>query len=251
MWNRGPQQVLVEHGSLWLCLCGHHIRYFAVGPLHCTGKVVVLCGAKPCRVIACSHVRQVHAVLPWLGTGLLGTSIIIVHTAFIYLAMMSHFRAMMSNPGAVPAGAQPLETVDEFDRIRFCYRCERYKPSRAHHCSICNRCVIKMDHHCPWINNCVGLANHKFFILFVSYVCLASVVSVIAIGGRLISCIGTGNSDCLGGGLGKRLNMAGHCRSTLTWLPPVLMRQRLPACFPPSFSRSCLACSHCACFVNN
>ena len=38
---------------------------------------------------------------------------------------------------------------------RFCQKCARHKPPRAHHCRVCRRCVLRMDHHCPWINNCV------------------------------------------------------------------------------------------------
>jgi hypothetical protein len=48
---------------------------------------------------------------------------------------------------------------------RFCQKCIRPKPPRAHHCRVCKRCVLRMDHHCPWTNNCVGHANHKAFLL--------------------------------------------------------------------------------------
>eukprot|EP00667_Euglena_gracilis_P018872 EG_transcript_20115 len=63
-----------------------------------------------------------------------------------------------------------LEYKSTTGALRFCRKCNVFKPDRAHHCSDCNRCVLKMDHHCPWINNCVGFANHKFFLLFLSYI---------------------------------------------------------------------------------
>lgn len=75
------------------------------------------------------------------------------------LAIAAHFKAMTTDPGAVPPDALPLEepatpTVAELSPSqqppqrrgkRLCRRCKTFKPKRAHHCSVCGRCIIKMD----------------------------------------------------------------------------------------------------------
>ncbi|TRM66858.1 DHHC palmitoyltransferase-domain-containing protein [Schizophyllum amplum] len=55
-----------------------------------------------------------------------------------------------------------------------CKRCQRNRPERAHHCRICGTCVLKYDHH--WINQCVGINNERYFILFMTYLVVASAV---------------------------------------------------------------------------
>ncbi|KAG9287737.1 hypothetical protein G9A89_004140 [Geosiphon pyriformis] len=60
-----------------------------------------------------------------------------------------------------------LEEYQEFPKT--CKKCHLPKPERAHHCSVCKRCVLRFDHHCPWVANCVGYFNHRYFVLFMSY----------------------------------------------------------------------------------
>ena len=104
-------------------------------------------------------------------------------TSAAFMAIAAHFKAMTTDPGAVPPDARPLPDPSEQDEDdepsltassetdpktgepadlqlglsatpsktrRLCRRCKAFKPQRAHHCSVCGRCIIKMDHHCPW-----------------------------------------------------------------------------------------------------
>lgn len=94
-------------------------------------------------------------------------------TLIAVLAVYAHFKAMTTDPGAVPPDAQPVPELGETENgrhtaaeqstefstddplqpplqprkkgKRLCRRCNAFKPKRAHHCSICRRCIIKMD----------------------------------------------------------------------------------------------------------
>uniref|UniRef100_A0A7S3K509 Palmitoyltransferase n=1 Tax=Aureoumbra lagunensis TaxID=44058 RepID=A0A7S3K509_9STRA len=82
-----------------------------------------------------------------------------------FLALWSHTKTMMTNPGAVPENAQPMNNNEN----GYCTKCDAFKPKSAYHCSKCKRCIVRMDHHCPYTNNCVGAHNQKFMILFLLY----------------------------------------------------------------------------------
>lgn len=137
-----------------------------------------------------------------------------IFNSFVALAIWSHLKAMLSDPGVVslkPAGEQ-LEIIDRRspkmkngELVTTCLKCRSYKPLRAHHCSTCGRCVRNMDHHCPWVNNCVGLGNQKFFILFVAYICISSFVGLGLLVFRLYYC--------------GRMNWTGSCTYTDSWSP--------------------------------
>jgi len=129
----------------------------------------------------------------------------LLHMAFAHTLLgltVYCYRATVNTcPGRVPAGwippgvsAEELQKVilheEEHQRIkrrrgstrprvwakgalRYCTKCQEFKPPRAHHCSECGVCILKMDHHCPWVGNCVGLGNHRTFILFLVYAIIA------------------------------------------------------------------------------
>lgn len=111
---------------------------------------------------------------------------IIVIVVLEILVYVDLFLAVFVSPGVVPRDpwAHPPvyneqvhseNTNEVFDldpqgKLRYCMKCEQFKPDKAHHCSICGYCVYRKDHHCPWINNCVGRDNTKYFILFLIYI---------------------------------------------------------------------------------
>lgn len=143
------------------------------------------------------YATSFKVIIPGFGFSAMGIFHLAVFNLLSVLGMHAHYKAMTTDPGAVPKHAIPLEDdVQETNYAldmaemstrgpkykKFCKKCKSFKPMRAHHCSMCGRCIIKMDHHCPWVNNCIGLGNHKLFLLFLFWVfasCLYSIVLVI------------------------------------------------------------------------
>jgi hypothetical protein len=82
-----------------------------------------------------------------------------IYGAVAVLALASHAKTSLTDPGAIPRSAIPCDTTNKTSIHLMCTHCQCYKPPRSHHCRICNRCVSCMDHHCPWMNNCVGVGN--------------------------------------------------------------------------------------------
>uniref|UniRef100_A0A8C9QLH3 Palmitoyltransferase n=1 Tax=Scleropages formosus TaxID=113540 RepID=A0A8C9QLH3_SCLFO len=117
------------------------------------------------------------------------------------LALASHLRTMLTDPGAVPKGNATKEHMESLqlkpgEVIYKCPKCCSIKPERAHHCSICKRCIRKMDHHCPWVNNCVGENNQRFFVLFTMYIALISSHALTLSGFQFFTCVKVQWNEC-------------------------------------------------------
>lgn len=86
---------------------------------------------------------------------------------------ISYGRAVFTDAGHVDSNwtvdAQPHNEDSALSRQRYCRKCQRLKPPRAHHCKICGRCIPKMDHHCPWTANCVSHFTFPHFMRFLLY----------------------------------------------------------------------------------
>ena len=84
---------------------------------------------------------------------------------------------IFSNLDAPSASTTEEETMGK--KYVYCTICKLAKPERAHHCSVCRKCYLRMDHHCFWVGNCIGLNNHKFFLMFIFYTILLSILVLI------------------------------------------------------------------------
>ncbi|KAJ0981632.1 hypothetical protein J5N97_009887 [Dioscorea zingiberensis] len=107
------------------------------------------------------------------------------------MTVLAYIMAIFSEPGSVPSFYIPNIEGDEIPLkevkktsgdLRFCQKCNHYKPPRTHHCHVCNRCVLRMDHHCIWINNCVGHSNYKIFFLLSVYGATTCIYSMVLLG---------------------------------------------------------------------
>lgn len=149
--------------------------------------------------------------------------VVAVYLALVSLACVSHVLAMLSDPGFVAQGggrriweeksselfrstqvklveknkelefplseeeilARSKKVVAHLQRkVRYCKVCLEFKPKGAHHCRVCGRCVHRMDHHCPWVNTCVGRDNLRYFLQFLFYIMLSSLMSMALLGYR-------------------------------------------------------------------
>lgn len=113
------------------------------------------------------------------------TVVSVMHVTICGLALASHLKTTLTDPGSVPLSALPYKPQSAHLHQTYhpmCSICKAYKPPQSHHCRICNRCISGMDHHCPWMNNCIGANNTKHFILFLVYTWTGSLLSLAIFG---------------------------------------------------------------------
>ncbi|CAI9737262.1 palmitoyltransferase ZDHHC3-like [Octopus vulgaris] len=84
-----------------------------------------------------------HLVIPVMSDTLWGAISVVIFNFIIFLAVVSHLRAVLSDPGIVPIPKTTLDFSDMHSGHKspcmnngwtVCMKCETYRPPRAHHC---------------------------------------------------------------------------------------------------------------------
>jgi len=107
------------------------------------------------------------------------------------LSLASLVLAMVTEPGILPAAApdEPREESKSGKRkiTHVIIRGQRVKlcEKRAKYTRHTDSVIEKFDHHCPWVGNSVGTRNYFYFVAFVSWTTLLSLVVGLGSGLRL------------------------------------------------------------------
>ncbi|XP_004365785.1 hypothetical protein CAOG_00914 [Capsaspora owczarzaki ATCC 30864] len=136
-------------------------------------------------LVSLGHTAYWTAVVLYFAIGVYDNGVALrVHGIFIATcAVLLYFwwRVVTTDPGVIQPkthGADPSDSrrqllrqllVENVSDRQFCATCSVRKPLRSKHCAVCNVCVARFDHHCPWIGVCVGAKNHRYFVLFVTF----------------------------------------------------------------------------------
>ncbi|XP_029834311.1 palmitoyltransferase ZDHHC3 [Ixodes scapularis] len=164
----------------------------------------IICAWMTWMLVAYAQYVVVGVILLPVAHTYYGAINLVIFEVLAFLAVFSHVRTMVTDPGAVMRGTATKEAVEQLGlregRLVYkCPKCSCLKPERAHHCSVCQRCIRKMDHHCPWVNNCIGENNQKFFVLFTLYIAIISSHSFFLAVNHFVGCINSEWKKCSGG----------------------------------------------------
>ena len=129
-WGTGP----FDENWLNLDCCGLFCAFLTY-TLHIYGCYAVCCLLIPPWMSVTIEEENVRHIT------LMGKFHMTAFTIVAVMAVYSHWKAMTTDPGAVPPDATPLPDPDDGETgesmargRRLCRRCHAYKPPRAHHC---------------------------------------------------------------------------------------------------------------------
>ncbi|XP_011310164.1 probable palmitoyltransferase ZDHHC24 [Fopius arisanus] len=121
---------------------------------------------------------ELWVVLPQLFSP--GSSIYLFHFTlgtFILINIVGNFTYTVLCDTSTRSVILPVSKAKVKEGWRFCLSCESLAPPRSWHCQTCGICILKRDHHCVFTGCCVGHFNHRYFLMFVLYLFIATVYS--------------------------------------------------------------------------
>lgn len=84
--------------------------------------------------------------------------------------VQNHFNQYLINePEEEQLDQISFSNVLDSKTIRFCQKCDDFKPNRVYHCKECQKCIIKKDHHNFIFGKCVDIFNFKYYFLTLFY----------------------------------------------------------------------------------
>ncbi|NXF94735.1 ZDH13 Palmitoyltransferase, partial [Eubucco bourcierii] len=109
-------------------------------------------------------------------------TILEIPALFNLLGLLYYFyKTWRTDPGYVKTSEEErrenVATLAEagcLDFRTFCTSCLVRKPLRSMHCLACDSCVARYDQHSLWIGRCIGVGNHRYYLLFLSFLTMTA-----------------------------------------------------------------------------
>ncbi|XP_074697695.1 palmitoyltransferase ZDHHC13 [Strix aluco] len=106
-----------------------------------------------------------------------------ITVVFCMMGLVYYFyETWRSDPGYVKTSEKErkenivaLAEAGCLDFRTFCTSCLVRKPLRSMHCLACESCVARCDQHSLWIGQCIGVGNHRYYLLFLSFLTMTGV----------------------------------------------------------------------------
>ncbi|KAM6274712.1 palmitoyltransferase ZDHHC13 isoform 1-T1 [Porphyrio hochstetteri] len=110
-------------------------------------------------------------------------TILEITVMFSVVGLLYYFyKTWRTDPGCIKASEKErkenivaLAEAGCLDFRMFCTSCLVRKPLRSVHCLACDSCVARYDQHSLWIGQCIGIGNHRYYLLFLSFLTMSGV----------------------------------------------------------------------------
>jgi palmitoyltransferase len=117
--------------------------------------------------------------LPWYELGYRCRICVLIPTVFVAAKVFYDYAAVMATSPGHPQHSESPPEAGEGEKVKWCRKCEGWKPPRAHHCRICRRCISKMDHHCVFTHQCIGKGNYRYFVQLLADIVFGAIVMIV------------------------------------------------------------------------